>query len=510
MTVRMMTMQSGQSLGKKRCWLLYSLCLALLLSVCVSTQALASPLVDFTDPSGGSIDISTMENCASGSGYTEEQITSQVVFCIRSVIYYSVGIIMYAMATYIYDTIVVAYALAVCFWGIRMMGGEPQVLPRAAGSLLRWSMVYMFFWHLPYIAYYSFAMVDWLISLVTPPGYLPWTQIDGFFQRLFGFTSNTTMTNGVAGIIFAIAISAGSGGSVFGTAAMAVFNLMNFVLETIYAYLTSLLIIGFLMIIAPFIVPLALFNYTERFFKKWLHNVLGAMLVPMMLYGFLAMSLDYFEILITDSLNALSQEITDANGNPAYDQFWRTHQPLYSWIAPGDPNEAEKMRAQINNNLAPGVTRPKIMPPIATEQNPYARVGMDMNQTFNFATTYNPNELREILFSFLALWIYASMLLGLTRKMPAIAQSIAASAQVGIFGVAGSFGQRAAKGMSDAAYGAGFIAGGYLGSGLGKMAGGKQSVSAGAIVGGVFGGRLVSQKADQLGETLKNMVGRRT
>ncbi|NBO18246.1 MAG: hypothetical protein EBV03_03285 [Proteobacteria bacterium] len=473
-----------------------------------AAPAYAGPPTSYTPP-GGQTPSADLETCTSSSGYTEEQITSRIVYCISSTIYQTLFIIMNDLKDYIFGTMVTCFALSCAFYGMRIIGGEPQVMAKTVGALVRWGVIITFFNYMGAVAYSAFAITDWLVSLVTPSGYSPWEQIDAFLGRLLGFAPGLTLVNGVAGVIFAIALSGSHGFSAFGVGLIALYNMMMFILEIVYTYLAALLVIAFMMIIAPLIIPLAIFNYTERYFTKWVQNIVGAMLLPMFLFGFLNITLTYFDTLIQDSLDAFSKEIKDANGNPDFSKFWRENQPLYSWIAPGDPNNAEELRGLVNSHLPSGSREHKVLPPMGTEINPTARVGMEMNNIITFGTSHDPKQMQKILFSFIAIFVYALMLMGLVRKMPALAAAVAKSFTINVASDM-SFRQASAQAMNNVGTGAGVIVGGAAGSGIGKAIGGSRGRSLGAWGGAAVGGSVGGQLGDQLSKQLGLLAGRRT
>lgn len=479
---------------------LWVLCLVALL--CIGGPALAAAPSTYTPPSG-TTPSGDINDCTSSSGYAENEITSRIVYCVSSVIYESIFTIMNDLQIYIYDTMLLCFALSCAFYGMRILGGEPQVMAKTVGALVRWGVLITFFNYLGAVAYYAFAITDWLVSLVVPGGYTPWQHIDEFLGKLLGFAPGLTMVNGVAGIIFAMALSGTHGFSAFGVGLIALYNLMMFILEVVYTYLAALLVIAFMMVISPLIVPLAIFNYTERYFTKWVQNIVGAMLVPMFLFGFLSMTLNYFDILISDALSAFSNDVNDASGNPDFARFWREAQPMLSTTYVGDPNTAERQRNDVNTDRPAGNREIPLVPGIGTEINPNMRAGMDINTAITFGTSYNPNQLQRILFSFLAIFIYSLLLLGLVRKMPGIAAAVAkTSVQINMFGDV-SFRQAAAGAINNVGTGAGVLAAGLAGSSIGAAVGGSRGRSmgawAGAAVGGVQGGKLGNELSSKLG-----------
>ncbi|MBY0407520.1 MAG: type IV secretion system protein, partial [Rickettsiales bacterium] len=323
---------------KGRKWRLGALMLCLVLAwhvavLPVFTPAYADEPTEWAPPSETPPvdDITDLKQCSNNSGYTEQQVTSRIVFCIKAVVYNVVLVMLADLSDYMRGTTIAAFAVAVAVFGIRLVGGETEIKPKSVGLMFRLGLVYMFSYNLGNLTFWIFGTLDWMITLVVPfPGWTPWEHVDAFMGRLLGFAPGLNLAHGVAGVIFASALSATTGSSMFGAAAMSLWDLMTFVLDIVYAYLTALLVIGFMIIVSPFFVPMALFPYTERYFKKWLNQIMAAMLMPVLLFAFLSMSLGVFDNLIQSCISNLSDNMEDANNNPTYEMHWRINQPMLS------------------------------------------------------------------------------------------------------------------------------------------------------------------------------------
>lgn len=463
------------------------------------------PEFDLPDDIPPDEDVRDIETCTQNSGLTEEKITSRVVFCIRAAVLVAVGTMLQDLSEYMVNTVTAAAALAVAVFGIRVLGGEAEITARTVSALLRLGLVGMFSYNLGNVPGALFGVMDWLISLVVPfPGWTPWEQIDAFLGRLMGFAPGYTLVNGVLGVVLASALSATAGSAMALSGMMAMGQLMLFILDIVYAYLTALLVLGFMIIISPLIVPLALFKYSERFFKKWLNTVIGAILMPMLLFAFLSISLNVFDALIQNVISNLSDNLTDANGNPTFEEHWRTDQPFFSWIAVADPNlvkdQQESMLAKIRSMGSAGQGREgetRVLPPIGTEINPFQRTGMDVNKAIAVGTDYDFAQLQRVFLSFIALWVFARLVMGLIRKMPEIAAAISASVLIAL--QPQNFKQKMDQAARNFGLGAGAMAGGWAGSQLGGLAGARMR-SVGAIGGIAAGGALGERFAGSLGE----------
>ena len=447
-----------------------------------------------------------VDDCGAQAGFAEEEITSRVVYCVKAAIIQATKTMVLGLSKYIQGTVIVAYALALALFGIKLIGGETELNAKTLGLLARFGLVAGYGFALNGYTQNLFDVMDWFVSLVIPsPDWTPWEAIDTSIGKILGFGGGRTLVNGIAGIIFAAALSAATGTAIFGAGILAFFSLMMIVLDIVYVYLTAVLLLGFSIVISPLIIPMGLFKVTERFFNKWLKNVIGALIIPMFLFCFLSHMLVVFDTLIVECVDTLSNGIVDSNGNPSFKTFWRANQPILSWLTSADPNQTADLgksikRSKSNNYMGPDEQR--IFPPIGTEIDPFKRVTKEMSVATIPSVDYDADTINQIIFTLIALWVYCQLLLSLIRKMPEIAATISSSTWLSF--PTESFKQKAAQAKHDASVGFGAIVGGALGGGLGGAAskGGFAGRSAGTVTGMLIGGSA----GPQVTEALQNKV----
>lgn len=477
----------------------------------------------------------TIQNCNKDTDLKDEQITSLVVNCVRSVIITGTKAIVKDLSEYIKDTVVMLFAVVVAVFGIRLVAGEAEVTSKSFAVLAKLAFVSGFAFSADQWSDKLFNMMDALVGMVLPEeNWSPWNAIDTFMGNLFGFGNGLTLFNGVTGVVFAAALSASTGSAIFGSAMLAFYNLMMFVLDLIYAYLASYLLMGFSIILAPFMIPLALFPYTERFFRKWLQLVIGAIILPMMLFGFLYYGLNTFGTLIENCVQTMSKGLKDSEGNPSFETFWRMNQPVMSVMSSADPNQVKQITDAVNrrpritvddngNEVKGKAKEVKIYPFTGTEINPLIRTTRDMNRGKRPVVMFDPSTINQIITTFITLWIYCKLLNGLVRKTPELAQRISGSVSISIAFSHSGFKERYRQARHDAGTGLGAILGGYAG---GRMSGGagfptrSASTLAGILLGGTAGSQILSpaKAANSTGPTkvaaavnqqVSGLVGRR-
>lgn len=452
-----------------------------------------------------------LENCTNG-GFLPEQITSKIVYCVRKTVMDVTFTIFGYVVSYILDTVTVIFAVAVAFHGVKILGGEGEITPRSMKLTFKIGLIWLFFTNGIGLIYYPYLIMDELVSYVTPfPGWTPWQDIDAFVGKLLGFGGTLTVVQGVIGLVFGALFSGSVGIPMFLSGAMAMYEVMIFVLDIVYAYLSSVIVISFMIIVSPLVIPWAVFHFGERYFKRWLDTLIGAMLIPMFLFGFLSFSLSIFDTLITNTITELSDNFTNLNGDPDFAQFWRMNQPAFGWMMPSDPNYIGRV-AQKVGQVACATGGPcddrDILPPVPNVINPFTRLGFNYNLLNVFSVSYDQQKIQRIILNFVALWMYAMLLKGLIKKMPEIATAIAGS--VGTLTVQNApFKQKVRSVVQDIGIGAGAMAGGRLGGELGGALNKGLGREIGGVMGIMGGGLIGNNLAQAVNARISGMVGER-
>lgn len=388
-----------------------------------------------------------LETCNTNLGATFQQwqYTSKVVSCLRGTIIQTVldpnnGFLI-KLSDFMKPTVAIIAALAVAIFGIRITGGEPNLQPKAIGFLLRLGLVWMFAYNLGGLGQAAFDIMDDLVCVVSIPqvgtaittqgetfntfagGVLsncyPWNFIDQFVGRLFGFGQNLVLFHGLLGLIASSLFSSTIGILLFITGAMALLDIIFLLLRVIFIYLSSVLAVAFMLIISPLIIPTAMFYTTERYFKRWLDILITGLLIPMMMFAFVGMFMGIFDILIDRIINVLGG--VDAQGKTHFEAFWRLNQPkMTSWMMPADPNLTRNIE-NLTDATAIGT------PAIQSFINPTGKRAVDMALFVAPGVDFGEagvKILQQLVYAFISLWIFSSLMKSMINKIPEITQSI--------------------------------------------------------------------------------------
>lgn len=353
-----------------------------------------------------------------GLYYQQYEFTTKLVACIEGTIVYATYYMMDVIAQQFWWLTASLSTLVIMFMGVRIMMGERELLKRTMTLTIKLAFVVGFMAMLPQLVQAVFAIFNELLALVSG-GISPWVRIDSFLGNLLGFGPSISMFNGLVGLIGASAFSSKVGITMFFFGIIAVLNLLVFIMQLIYTYCLAVMTIGFLLVLSPIMIPLALFFYTERYFKKWYDIIVSAMLTPILIFAFLWMFIGIFDVLI--------HNIFDIMGGNNFKAYWRLNTSLFSWVMPSDPNQNMMMQNLSRAGDLDCVSR-NITSPIQGNINPFAKnafdAGVGRMATLNFGAN-DVNIVQRLSFAFITLWIFASIMKSMIVMIPQIASSMA-------------------------------------------------------------------------------------
>ncbi len=140
------------------------------------------------------------------------------------------------------------------------------------------------------------------IAAVVPDGnadqYRIWFLLDCLLVNILGFVGVGMGASVVLGVILSSVFS-GYIGVYVTVLGIGAFGAMIFsILRVAYTYVTSLIIITFLLALAPMFIPLILFQGTMKYFDQWIKLVIAFALYPIMAIAFISMmTIVYYEVL---------------------------------------------------------------------------------------------------------------------------------------------------------------------------------------------------------------------
>jgi hypothetical protein len=380
-----------------------------------------------TPPPPPPLPVFSIEDCA--PGHQKWEYTIKVVDCIEKSTKTAVIDLMTAISTYMTPIMGGLLTLVTVLFAIRIAGGEEGLRSKALGFALRAGFVILFSTNLGGYATSIFDIETQLVTIVS--GGSPWTAIDGFVGTLLGVgPPPMDISKGLIGIVGAGILSSTPVGIMAFVALSAIINMLLFIYRVVFTYLTAIIMIGFLIAISPLVIPMALFvTHGERFFTKWLDILFSAMLTPILLFAFISVFVGEFQFSVNHILgllqcgNTASCVITPDALN--FGAFQKSGVPAGSMIVPTDPSYANSL---ISNTGQPETGVPAVQSNVTSQ----LRRGM---QTFDVNKSgvidFGPGSVKmvqELIYWFLALWIFASFMKSLIEKVPDLATNIAEAA----------------------------------------------------------------------------------
>lgn len=355
----------------------------------------------------------TLETCA--PGHQSWEYTSIVVDCVQTAIIGATNTMMGGLSNYMGPIVGAAMVLVIAIFGIRIASGEPQLIPKAVGFLLRLAIVLMFSYNLGGFSSAFFGIEAQLTALASG-GYSPWLQIDTFLGQLFGFGEGLQLYQGMLGLVAASLFTSVPGMMLFGAAVMGLIKLLMFVFDIVYVYLAALIIMGFMLVLSPLVVPLALFQQTERYVKKWLDILMMSMITPVLLFGFLFMFLSIFSLLVGN--------IFDTLGGDNFQGFYQLNQQKFSWMVPVESNKHAE-----DEDIASMNGQPQEVPAVPGNITPQLTQAFDLGSMFttpgvNFGSN-STSIMQQLGFDFVTLAIFAAIMQTMIHGIPQVASSIA-------------------------------------------------------------------------------------
>jgi hypothetical protein len=456
-------------------------------------------------------------------------IVSRFIYCIRgsieAVTFSSGNSVMKALSDLMFPVVAALSTLMIIVHGVKLLAGEGNGITSTMKLMFRLALVNFFFYNMGGFAEVPYRVMDELSGIVAN-NWTPWGDIDYLMGMLFGYqpgfdpgnsdfnpnnasmklfnlTNNAhdvthrVLKHGVLAVVAASVFSGTTGFAMASAAIMAILELVFFVLDIVYTYLVAVLVISLCIMVSPLMIPLALFQYADKYFDKWLKTMIGAILVPTLLFGFLNFALGLINsniINVIDSLNPSGHY--DNLGGSDFAPYAREDQAIGSWVQKTHGSYAKIMDDGVANATGKfNKNVPAFNPSMDSKTNNSTVTNSYSFWAINIAGGGNgpDRNMTQALFAFAQLWIYAFVLIGLIKKMPAIAQEIAGVAgSIGFSG--GSVASRVNESVENIKMGSGAMIGGVAGKELASSAGAKggaqtRSAEMGAIIGSMIGKR---------------------
>jgi hypothetical protein len=344
--------------------------------------------------------------------------------------------------------------LSIALLGIRIMGGEKNVIPQSMSFLIRLGIAAGYTYNLGGLGGRFFSMFDEVsmwgmppppacppLPALCPPPPTPWLMFDTFISDLLGFmtTDPSSINNGIIALLSGSFFAQNMGALLTIIGLFTIFVLLSAIFQAMYLYLSSMLAIAFLIVIAPLFVPFLVFNYTERFLMIWFNLYISAILTPLIMFTIVGLFLDspvavgppapgIFRV-------AVNNIFSDLGGTDYVRRCLYLNQPITdSWMLPTNSSLADELKCK-GTGLAACPERDRITSATQLFINPL------LYQSLNYSPLSVPKidcgvddaEIKKnVLFSMFKLLIYSVLLYFILSKIPEISHGLSNGATIGL------------------------------------------------------------------------------
>jgi len=144
-----------------------------------------------------------------------------------------------------------------------------------------------------------------------------WLRWDCIFGYLLGIGQGSLAVYGIASFLFLMFNTMSIGILIAAVGLYLIITLLTAAFRFVHVYFMAMLSLSFLFCIGYMFVPLMLFRNTLEYFRKWLNLVLGFVLTPVMMFGFMGIMLVAMDVALFTSQYSVWSEIGGTNyGGP--------------------------------------------------------------------------------------------------------------------------------------------------------------------------------------------------
>lgn len=279
----------------------------------------------------GSMD--SKEDCRSKY---QGELLAVIVPCIRDVIQDATE----TMATQFDDvmrrSIWVFTILVVTLFGVKMLLREGDLKKQGAILLFKIAGMALFIDNFGGFIPDVFGMVQEAVEIVTSAlgdqlsngkcdtsktlGEKPWNFLDCILGEIFGFGPRATIGGALFGLLGS-ALGSGKFGPVLALGGvMVIYFILRLILRAVYTYLMSLIVVGFLIVMSPLLIPLILLGVTFQYFEHWLRALTASMLLPMIVLAYVTLAFLALDHMLYDEEKGLAKQLTEDDATGAHNQ----------------------------------------------------------------------------------------------------------------------------------------------------------------------------------------------
>lgn len=262
------------------------------------------------------------ENCRSKH---PGKLLATIVPCIKDAVVDATEQMTDEFDEYLKPGAVAFMTLVVTLFGVKMLTREGDMKKDGLMLLFKLSGVFLFMDNFGGFISATFGTIDDAIDMVTTslgglsgvqcpmdsyPGDKPWNYFDCILGELFGFAPGAVVGTSLIGMLGSAAWSGQFGGMLFMGGAWVLFFILRLIIRATYTYLMGIIIVGFLIIISPLIIPLLILNATFTYFEHWLRALMSTMIQPVMIMAYVTLCFSIVDKIMFDDQIGLAKKLT--------------------------------------------------------------------------------------------------------------------------------------------------------------------------------------------------------
>lgn len=289
--------------------------IALLVLGALIAFSAASPVTSaWADDRAGALEMGkpggSTENCRSKH---EGKLLAVIIPCIEDVLRENAEFMTDQFDEYVKPGAYAFMVLVLTIFGVKIVSGEGDAKKDSIMLLFKMAGVILFIENFGGFIPAAFGMVDDGVQMVTGSlgtalsemecdaeqygGKEPWRYMDCILGELFGFAPNVVIGSSLFGLMGSAMFSGSLGATLFMGGILALFLVVKLVLRGAYTYLMAMMVLTFLIIISPLLIPLLLTSATFQYFENWLKSLIATMVQPMIMLCYIT-----FAFLLLDKM----------------------------------------------------------------------------------------------------------------------------------------------------------------------------------------------------------------
>lgn len=143
-------------------------------------------------------------------------------------------------------------------------------------------------------------------------GESPWNYLDCVLGTIFGFAPNMVLGSSIFGAMGSM-VSTQFGTSLFMGGMFIFWFLLKLIFRAVYTYLMALVIVGFLIVISPVLIPLLMIGVTFSYFEHWMRSLVSTMIQPIIVLAYVTLCFSILDRIMFDPQKGLATQMSSEN-----------------------------------------------------------------------------------------------------------------------------------------------------------------------------------------------------